>query len=275
MTYAWLIDTTKCMGCHDCVVACKDEFVDNDWSPYAAPQPATGHFWMNLSINERGQLPGKIKVNNFPFLCNHCTTAPCQSAAKNGAVYTRSDGLVIIDPVKSVGQQQIVSACPYGVIYWNSTLGIPQKCNGCAHLLDNGWTQPRCVNACPTGAITFGTLASLQSQITSLGAKVFHPEYNTGPQVYYVGTGAQGLVFIAGALYATSTDAAIQGATVTVTAGSTNVTATSDIFGDFWVDGLAANTTYTVTITATGHATVTKTVSTSSGSQDLGDIGLT
>ena len=274
MTYAWLIDTTKCMACFDCVVACKDEYVDNAWLPYSEAQPATGQFWMNLVVNERGQLPGKIRVNNFPFLCNHCTTAPCQTAATGGAVYTRSDGLVIIDPAKSKGQQQIVAACPYNVIYWNATLGIPQKCTGCAHLLDNGWTQPRCVGTCPTGAIQWGTLATLQSQITALGAKVWHPEFNIGPQVYYVGAGAQGLVFIAGALYASSNDAAIQGATVTVTAGSTNLTTTSDIFGDFWVDGLAANTSYTVTITATGHTTVTKTVSTSSGSQDLGDIAM-
>src|SRR5271157_6431202 len=109
MTYAFLVDPSKCMGCHNCVVACKDEYVDNNWSPYSLPQTQNGQFWMNLNIVERGQAPGKVKVMRVPFLCNHCASAPCQKAATGGAVYTRSDGLVIIDPVKSVGQTQIVS----------------------------------------------------------------------------------------------------------------------------------------------------------------------
>ncbi len=37
--YAWLIDTTKCIGCQTCTIACKDQFVDNDWPPYSAAQP--------------------------------------------------------------------------------------------------------------------------------------------------------------------------------------------------------------------------------------------
>ena len=77
----------------------------------------------------------------------------CLKAAENGAVRNRPDGIVIIDPQKSKGQQQIMQACPYHVIYWNEETRTPQKCTLCAHRLDEGATQPRCAESCPTGAL--------------------------------------------------------------------------------------------------------------------------
>ena len=170
VTYGMIIDLTKCQGCSLCLQACKDEFVGNDWSPYSKPQPALGQFWINQKKVVRGQVPGKVKARSYSYLCNQCLNAPCISAAQNGAVYRRSDGIIIIDPVLSAGQKQIVQSCPYGVIYWNQDLNIPQKCTFCAHLLDNGWTQPRCVQACPTNALTFGQYSDLQPAIASAGA---------------------------------------------------------------------------------------------------------
>ena len=64
---------------------------------------------------------------------------------------------MIIDPEKCRGNQMCLAACPYeNVIYFNDALNIAQKCTFCAHLLDDGWSEPRCVDACPTGAFTFG-----------------------------------------------------------------------------------------------------------------------
>jgi Fe-S-cluster-containing dehydrogenase component len=77
-------------------------------------------------------------------------------AGPKGAVSQREDGLVVIDPTLAVGHPEIVSSCPYGAIYWDDELEFPQKCTGCAHLLDKGWKEPRCVDACPTGALQFG-----------------------------------------------------------------------------------------------------------------------
>lgn len=84
------------------------------------------------------------------------------------AVYRREDGLVIIDPAKAAGHSELVDACPYGAIYWNDDLGLPQKCTGCAHLVDAG-ALPHCVDACATGALQFGEeedLADLVAQAT-------------------------------------------------------------------------------------------------------------
>ena len=111
-----IVDITKCNGCFNCQIACKDEHVDNDWSPYAKPQPEMGHFWFHLSEIERGHYP-KLKIAYIPKPCMQCQNPKCMEAARDGAIYRRDDGIVIIDPEKSKGQKQIVDACPYGCIY--------------------------------------------------------------------------------------------------------------------------------------------------------------
>jgi Fe-S-cluster-containing dehydrogenase component len=85
----------------------------------------------------------------------HCDNPPCEGAAHNGAVVKRDDGIVLILPEKAQGQKQLVASCPYGAIWWNEELQLPQKCTFCAHLIDDGWKEPRCVQACPTGALRF------------------------------------------------------------------------------------------------------------------------
>ena len=152
----FVIDIAKCNGCHNCQIVCKDEHVVNDWTPIAKPQPDIGQFWIELTERVRGTVP-KVKVAYRPHLCMHCDKAPCiESCPVQGALYKREDGLVIIDPVKCTGCRLCVDACPYeGVIWFNEDLNIAQKCTGCAHLLDDGWTEPRCADACPTLAIRF------------------------------------------------------------------------------------------------------------------------
>jgi Fe-S-cluster-containing dehydrogenase component len=108
---------------------------------------------MNILRKERGRFP-TIDVAYLPQPCMHCDNAPCIKAAQNNAVYKRPDGIVIIDPQKAQDQQQIAKACPYGAIWWNKEKNTPQKCTLCAHLLDDDWKVPRCVQACPTGALT-------------------------------------------------------------------------------------------------------------------------
>jgi tetrathionate reductase subunit B len=267
MKAALFIDLSKCIGCDNCVVACKDEFVENDWPPYSKSQ-AVRHFWMKLNLVERGQLP-KMKVQHVPVLCMNCEDAPCEKAATGGAVYRRPDGIVIIDPEKSKGQKQIVASCPYGAIYWNDQLDIPQMCTRCAHLLDRGWKEPRCVQACPIEALKFGNYDDLKATIEQSGAAPMNPEFGTKPMVFYKDLPK---TFIAGALVDASTGDSIDGGDVTLSGPEGTMQTKSDGFGDFWFDDLDANKSYQVSINAAGK---TKTISvTLDTDKDLGDIML-
>ena len=146
------IDVALCHDCNNCFLADKDEFVGNDFLPYSSAQPWSGHRWMNIERKERGQYP-IVQVAYLPVPCMHCDDAPCIKTSPAGTVYKRADGLVIIDPQEAAGHPEIVDTCPYGAIYWNEEAQVAQKCTGCAHLIDEGWTETRCSQVCPTGAI--------------------------------------------------------------------------------------------------------------------------
>lgn len=158
MGKVFVFDHARCNGCRNCQLACKDEHVDADWAPYAAPQPDTGQFWLKLDEKVRGQVP-KVKVSYTVLMCQHCDNAPCiaaaQAAGRPDAVYKREDGLVIVDPEKARDMPELVDACPYGAIFYNEALNLPQKCTGCAHLVDAG-EVPHCVDVCPHEALRFG-----------------------------------------------------------------------------------------------------------------------
>jgi NAD-dependent dihydropyrimidine dehydrogenase PreA subunit len=116
-------------------------------------------------------------------MCGHCDDAPCLAACPvDGAIIKREDGLVLIDPQKCTGCRDCADACPDKVIYFNEDLNIAQKCTGCAHLLDDGWKEPRCVDACPTEALKFGEESELKELIGK--AEVLSPESGAKPRAF-------------------------------------------------------------------------------------------
>jgi len=248
-----VINYDLCNGCYNCQIACKDEHVGNDWSPIAKPQPDTGQFWNKVYDNVRGQVP-KVIVTYEHSICLHCDDAPCVKACKQQAIYKRDDGIVIIDPQKCRGNQLCIEACPYdNVIYYNDSLDISQKCTFCAHLLDDGWEEPRCVDACPTEAFTFGD--EDDPKIKELIAKASHlkPELTdvVKPRVYFIGLPKR---FIAGALYDKEADECTEGVTVkaiNICTGKTSE-ATTDSYGDFWLRGLDSGE-YTLLFEKSGY----------------------
>jgi len=242
-----IVDLEKCIGCRNCQLACKDEHVGNDWSPIAKPQ-SEGQFWINVYEKERGTLP-KIVMDWMPVLCMHCKQAPCMPACSEKAIYRRKDGIVLIDPEKCNGCKDCMSACPYGVIYFNEEPKIAQKCTLCAHLLDRGWKEPRCVNACPAEALIFGEVSELGDLMRR--AEELKPEAGSKPAVKYIGLYKP---FIAGEVYSPKEDGCLEGVKVTLTNPATGETKTTltDNYGDFWLKGLKADS-YSLTIEQDGY----------------------
>lgn len=253
--YGMVIDVSRCIACYCCFAACKDEYWENDYSPYSAAQPRFGQFWINPIKKERGTFPC-IKVAYVPNLCVHCDSAPCIDAARDSAVYKRPDGIVIIDPKKAVGQQQIVESCPYKVIFWNEEKKLPQKCTLCAHRLKEGKT-PRCVLSCPSEALKFGNLDDPKSEVAKLVAsgkpEPLYPEHNVKPRVYYMNVPK---IFIAGSVVYGDIKECAEGALITLTSNGKSMNATTNAFGDFMFDGLAAGK-YSVKIECKGYTAKT------------------
>ena len=240
------VDVSKCNGCYNCQLACKDEHAGNDWRPYAAPQPEIGQFWLKLQENVCGSIP-KVKIHYMPHLCNHCERPACAAACDNGAFSRRDDGLLILDPEKCKGCGVCKAACPYDAIFKNDELGICQKCTGCAHLLDHGYKQPRCVEACPTDALQF--VEEDEAQDFIVGATVRAPETGLRPKVFYRNIPGK---FIAGTVYDPVDKEVVIGARIRATNGGKTVEVRSDEYGDFWFKDLAMGR-YDVVIEAKGY----------------------
>lgn len=239
--WAMVIDVAKCEGCNNCFLACKDEHVGNDWPPYAVSQQLHGERWIMLPKKERGQFP-HVDVAYRPTPCMHCDTPACAKAFPE-AVSKRKDGIVLIDAKLARGHKEMVAACPYGAIQWNEESQVPQKCTLCAHLLDAGWTQPRCVQACPTGAISVMRVnaTELAEKMVAEKLEQLHPECGTAPRVLYANLFRFDSCFVAGTVVKDSggVEDCVEGALARIyAAGRLLGEMRTDSFGDFKIDRL-------------------------------------
>ena len=240
-----IVDVAKCTNCNLCTLANQDEHVDNDFEGYAAPMPRHNHRWIEIKGRERGHGP-LMDVVFLPVMCQHCDDAPCIKAAENGAVTKRPDGIVHIHPVKAKGQKAIADACPYGAVHWNEELQLPQHWLFDAHLLDNGWVEPRCTQVCATGALKAvqATDEEMQALKTSEGLAELQPEAATKPRVHYKNLKRFTHDFIGGTLINTIngvTDCVADASVKLERAGSVIAETTTDAYGEFKFDGLAPN----------------------------------
>ncbi len=271
-----IIDVAECTNCQLCALSAMDEYVGNEWPGIAAPMPRHGHQWIDIKQKERGQAP-MIDIAYVPTMCNHCDNAPC--LAKGGdAVKKRADGIVIVDPVKAKGRKDLVESCPYGHIWWNEELQLPQIWPFDAHLLDQGWQQTRGQQACPTGAMRAIKVedSEMERMARDEQLEVMKPDAGTKPRVYYRNLWRYSKSFIGGSV---ATEVAgvidcVEGASVRlIKDGNTVARAVTDNYGDFKFDKLNDNSgRYTIEVMGLGR---TKMLDASLGtSVFLGEIRL-
>jgi Fe-S-cluster-containing dehydrogenase component len=238
-----IVDLAKCVGCYNCMVACKDEHAGNNWLPYTEEQQKHDEKWINPSKHERGKAP-YTEVCYVPKLCQHCNDAPCEKACPD-AVYRRQDGIVLLDTQKAKGNKALVNACPYGMISWNEELETAQKCTMCAHLLDSNWAEPRCVQACPLRALRIVRCEDAEFEKLVEDQKL-KPLYDGSakPRVLYRNLHKYNTCFIAGALSCREDGAEKAAADATVLLklnGEVLKEVQTDFFGDFKIDRIPKN----------------------------------
>lgn len=252
-----IVDVANCTNCNLCALAVQDEHADNSFPGYAAEMPKHGHRWIDIQRRERGQAP-MLDVAYLPTMCQHCDDAPCIAAATDDAITKRPDGIVLIDPDKAKGQKQLVNACPYGAIWWNEELDLPQHWFFDAHLLDAGWKEPRCVDVCPTGALRSVKIddGAMQELSTEEELEQLRPDLGTRPRVHYKNLWRYARCFIGGTVSEARgevIECVVDAQVRLLRNGETVAETVTDGFGDFRFDRLEPDSgSYIVEVTATG-----------------------
>jgi Fe-S-cluster-containing dehydrogenase component/formate-dependent nitrite reductase membrane component NrfD len=174
----FVLDQSRCIGCHACTVACKVEHGTE-----------LGVFRTWVKYVERGEFPD-VQRDFAVLRCNHCTDAPCVEICPVKALYKREDGIVDFDPERCIGCKACLNGCPYDALHIDPNSHTASKCNFCAHRVDAG-LKPACEIVCPAQAIISGDLHDPDSEVSRIAATlptdVRAPEQGTGPNVIYVG----------------------------------------------------------------------------------------
>ena len=172
------IDLDTCVGCHACVVNCKE------WNTggYGAPLSDQNAFgdspsgsWLNrVHTYEVQPEDAPAQIVHFPRSCLHCEDAPCVTVCPTGASYKRSeDGIVLVDEDWCIGCGLCAWSCPYGAREMDKAAGVMKKCTLCVDRIYNENLpeidrEPACVRACPARARHFGDFADPDSKVSRL-----------------------------------------------------------------------------------------------------------
>ncbi len=173
-----VIDLDRCIGCHACTNACKAE-----------NNVPLGKFRDWVEEHVLGDYPDARPVF-LPKLCNHCDDPGCLRACPTGAIHKRADGIVDLDPAICIACQACMHGCPYDMTFYNHQRGTADKCNLCAHRIDEG-LDPACVEVCPPRCRIVGDFddpdGPVSAYLRDRDPSGLREDYGLGPNVQYVG----------------------------------------------------------------------------------------
>jgi formate dehydrogenase iron-sulfur subunit len=182
--YGFFTDTSVCIGCKACEVACKE------WNELPGNGPAFGDGYDNTGRLDAQNWRHVAFIDNVPDetmgtgagkawlmmsdVCKHCQHASCLEVCPTGAIIRTEFDSVYIQPDVCNGCRNCIAACPYDVITQDDSKGVVQKCTLCYDRLQGGM-EPACAKACPTESINFGPVDELREmarqRVTDLHAQ--------------------------------------------------------------------------------------------------------
>jgi len=166
-------DTTVCIGCKACEVACKewnqlptsvDNLLEMSGDSYDNTRRLDGTHWRHVKFIEQfseDRSDGRWLM--MSDVCKHCVRAPCLEVCPTGAIIRTEFDTVVIQSDTCNGCRACIAACPFGVIGVNEVSNTAQKCTLCYDRLQAGM-EPACSQACPTDSIRFGPIRELKQQ---------------------------------------------------------------------------------------------------------------
>lgn len=175
-TLAMFTDTSLCIGCRACQVACKQwnelEMEAPVWTGgYQNQEHFTQDTFRLVRFIEEPKQNGDLAWLLMSDVCKHCAEAGCLDACPTGAIYRTEFGTVNINQDTCNGCRYCVSSCPFGVVSFNEKTGTAKKCTFCDDRIHNG-LGPACAKACPTESIQFGfrddLVAKAQKRVETL-----------------------------------------------------------------------------------------------------------
>jgi formate dehydrogenase iron-sulfur subunit len=185
-------DTTVCIGCKACQVACKEwnqlPAIDGGANKltgdsYDNTGKLDGQNWRHVKFIEQFSEDRKqARWLMMSDVCKHCVNAPCLEVCPTGAIIRTEFDTVVIQSNVCNGCRDCISACPFGVIEINPVSKTAQKCTLCYDRLQGG-LQPACAQACPTQSIQFGTVTELR-QRADRRVEQLHVQGESGAYIY-------------------------------------------------------------------------------------------
>jgi formate dehydrogenase beta subunit len=197
-----LVDTTTCIGCKACEVACV-EWNDMPFTPttfdntYQTMPETTPHFWNLIKFNEHQNPDGTIQWLMRKDQCMHCADPGCLHACPaDGAIVKYANGIVDFNQENCIGCEFCVSGCPFNIPRFNPETKRVYKCTLCSDRVGEG-LEPACIKACPTGCLKFGSkddmkfiaeerAKQLRDNFGWQNAGVYDPQSVGGTHVIYV-----------------------------------------------------------------------------------------
>ena len=194
------IDLDTCVGCHACVISCKEWNTSNYGEPLSDIDPygkdPVGSFLNRVHTFEAKLADNPAQIIHFPKSCLHCDEAPCVTVCPTGASYKREeDGIVLVNEAWCIGCGLCAWACPYGAREMDEVAGVMKKCTLCVDRIYNKNLaeedrEPACVRSCPAGARHFGDFSDPNSSVSKLTASRcgvdLMPEQGTRPVNKYL-----------------------------------------------------------------------------------------
>jgi formate dehydrogenase iron-sulfur subunit len=188
-------DTTVCIGCKACEVACKqwNQLPDDGLVFTGRSYDNTGSLgavtWRHVAFVEQPDGDGAPRWLMMSDVCKHCERAGCLEACPTGAILRTGAGSVYIQPDVCNGCGYCVPACPFGVVDRMEDDGRAFKCTLCYDRLA-GDLEPACAKACPTDSIVFGDLDDLRAKAEARVSEL-HAQGVDGAYLYGAGAASQ------------------------------------------------------------------------------------
>ncbi len=162
-------DSTLCIGCKACEVACKQwnglPADGMEWSgqSYDNTKQLSATTWRHVTFTEQALPKGGVRWLFNSDVCKHCTAAPCQEVCPTGALIRNEFDDVYVQQDICNGCGYCVAACPFGVLGRSEADGAAHKCTLCYDRQKDG-IEPACAKACPTDSILFGPVEELRAR---------------------------------------------------------------------------------------------------------------